>query len=385
MTDEIRPFTIDVPESVLDDLRVRLSHTRWPDRENVDDWSQGVPLTYVQDVAAYWADDYDWRRREAALNRFDQYVTEIDGVDIHFVHVKSGVDGARPLLLTHSWPGSIVEFLDVIGPLTNPEDPADAFDLVIPSLPGHGFSGTPAEPGWDVKRVARAWAELMARLGYDAYLTAGGDWGTIVSLELARLDASHVRGAYLAALLTLPSGADGEVDALSEEDQGRLAEAARFDAEMSAYLHLQASRPLTVSYGLTDSPAGQLAWIVEKFHEFNKLVKTPEDEVGRDRLLTNVSVYWLTGTAASSAQLYYESGEYLGALFTPGATPEPVTVPLGVGAYLQDIGPPIRSFAERDYPTIVHWAEFDRGGHFAALEQPALFAGDLRAFARSLG
>ncbi len=380
----MEPFRIAVSDAQLDDLRHRLGSTRWPAAYSGPGWERGVPTDYLKELATYWQTQFDWRAAEAEINAHPQFTTEIDGANVHFLHVKSTVEGARPLLLTHSWPGSVVEFLDVIEPLINPADPADAFHVIIPSLPGHGFSGPLRASGWDVKRVARAWAELMRRLGYGSYVTAGGDWGTIVSLELARLDTEHVAGAYLAALLTMPSGADGEVEALSEEDQGRLAESARFDAELSAYLHLQASRPLTVSYGLSDSPVGQLAWIVEKFFEFNKLVKRPEDEVGIDRLLTNVSTYWFTGTAASSAQLYYESGEYLGALFTPGAKPEPVTVPLGVGVFKQDIGPPIRSFAERDYPTITHWSEFERGGHFASFEQPALYAADLRRFARSL-
>ncbi|MEV0694676.1 epoxide hydrolase family protein [Streptomyces sp. NPDC050388] len=382
------PFRIDIPESQLADLHRRIASTRWPVTVSSPEWERGVPVGYLRELAGYWQSDYDWRAAERELNQYPQFTTEIDGANVHFLHIRSAEPDARPLLLTHGWPGSIVEFLDVIGPLTDPRahggDPADAFHLVIPSLPGHGFSGPITEPGWDVPRVARAWAELMRRLDYDSYVTAGGDWGSIISLELGRVAPRHVLGAHLTMLLTTPSGDPDELAGLSESDGARLAELGRFDAEMSAYMRVQSTRPLTVGYGLNDSPAGQLAWIVEKFHEWNKAVKTPEEKVGRDRLLTNVSIYWLTGTATSSAQLYCESAAYLGALFTPGVSPEPVEVPIGVAVFQQDPALPIRAFAERDFGPIAHWTEYERGGHFAAMEQPELFVTDLRTFARSL-
>jgi pimeloyl-ACP methyl ester carboxylesterase len=384
----MRPYRIDIPDSELADLRSRIALTRWPTAVSVPGWERGVPVDYLRELAEYWQSTYDWRAAEQELNQYPQYVTEIDGVDIHFLHVRSAEPNARPLLLTHGWPGSIVEFLDVIGPLTDPRahglDPALAFHLVIPSIPGHGFSGPVTEPGWGVERVATAWAELMRRLDYGSYVTAGGDWGSIISLELSRRAPEQVQGAYLSMLLTVPSGDPAEMETLDEADFGRLAELGRFDAELSGYMKVQTTRPLTVGYGLTDSPVGQLAWIVEKFHDWNKAVKTPDEEVGRDRLLTNVTLYWLTGTASSSAQFYYESGAHLGAIFTPGVAPEPVAVPIGVGVFGQDPGLPIRKFAERDYSTITHGSEFDQGGHFAALERPELYVGDLRAFVASL-
>ncbi|WP_433496297.1 epoxide hydrolase family protein [Sphaerimonospora sp. CA-214678] len=383
----MKPFQIEIPDSRIDDLRRRIAATRWP-ADSGSGWDRGVPLPYLRELADYWRSAYDWRAAERQLNRHPQFITEIDGVPVHFLHITSPRPDARPLLLTHGWPSSIVEFLDVIGPLTDPAahggDPADAFHLVIPSLPGHGFSGPPLQPGWDVRRVAAAWAELMRGLGYDSYITAGGDWGSFVSLELGRLDPEHVAGAHLSMLLTLPSGDPAEMARLTPADQARLGKLARYDAELSGYLRLQSTRPLTVSYGLTDSPVGQLAWIVEKFREWTDSAKVPEDAVDRDRLLTNVSIYWLTGTAASSAQLYYESAAYLRAAFTPGERPEPVGVPIGVAAFQADPVTPIRAFAERDHPTITHWSEIDRGGHFPAMEQPSLYVADVRAFARSL-
>jgi len=382
------PFQIDVPESQMDDLRARIAATRWPGTDFGDGWERGVPQSYLRELATYWGAGFDWRAAERQLNRYPQFTTEIDGGNVHFLHVVSKEPGARPLLLTHSWPSSIVEFLDVIGPLTDPAahggDPADAFHLVVPSLPGHGFSGPDVGPGWDIPRVARAWAQLMSRLGYGSYLAGGGDWGSIIALELGRTDPEHLRGAHLTSLLALPGGDPDEMATLSPPDLARVQKLSRYDAEQSAYLRLQSTRPLTVSYGLTDSPVGQLAWITEKFGEWTDSAKVPEDAVDRDRLLTNVSIYWLTGTAASSAQLYYASARYLAALFTPGAPRDPVHVPIGVAVFDADPVAPVRAFAERDFPSITHWSEFDRGGHFGAMEQPNLFVADVRAFARSL-
>lgn len=384
----MQPFKVDISDSQLADLRSRIAATRWPVTESGSGWERGVPSEYLKELAHYWQTGYDWRAAEHELNQYDQFTTEIDGANIHFMHVTSTVPGARPLLLTHGWPGSIVEFLDMIGPLTDPAahggDPADAFHVVIPSLPGHGFSGPVLDDGWDLRRVANAWKELMSRLGYDSYVTAGGDWGSLVSLELARVDPGHVAGVHLAFLPTVPSGDPAEMATLTPADLERLQGLQRFDQQMSGYMKVQSTRPLTVSYGLTDSPVGQLAWIVEKFREWNKSAKAPEDVVDRDRLLTNVSVYWLTATAGTSAQLYYESAAHLGALFTPGVPPEPVSAPIGVAVFLEDPAPPVRAFAERDYPTITRWTEFENGGHFGPMEQPEKFVADVRAFARSL-
>jgi pimeloyl-ACP methyl ester carboxylesterase len=384
----VHPFRIEVPDAQLADLRRRIAATRWPANLSESGWERGVPTSYLRELAEYWRTEYDWRAVERRLNAYPQYVTEIDGTTVHFLHIVSKEPDACPVLLTHGWPGSVVEFLDVIGPLTDPRayggDPAKAFHLVVPSLPGYGFSGPVPERGWDVPRIARAWGELMHRLGYDSYVAAGGDWGSIVSLELARQDPAHVMGAHLSTVLTAPSGEAGELARLSESDSARLADLAHFHAEMSGYLVLQSSRPQTVSYGLTDSPVGQLAWIVEKFREWNRSVRTPDELVSRDLLLSNVTIYWLTRTAGTSAQLYFESAAYLSRFFTPGVPPEPVHVPIGVASFRQDSTPPIRAFAERDYPSITRWSELDGVGHFATMERPELFVADIQDFVGSL-
>jgi len=383
----MRPFRVDIPESDLEDLRRRLAETRWPAEGPDVGWDQGVPLGYLKELAEYWRTEYDWRAAERRLNQFPQFITEIDGANVHFLHVRSPEPDALPLILTHGWPGSVVEFLDVIGPLADPRahggDPAKAFHVVVPSLVGYGFSGPTTESGWNYRRIAQAWAELMHRLGYGAYAAHGGDHGSFVSFELARIAPDRVLGVHVNMLLTLPSGDPAEMAALTESDFGRLAKLQQFDAEMSGYMKLQSTRPVTVAYGLTDSPVGQLAWIVEKFREFTDSAKVPEDAVDRDQMLTNVMLYWLTGTATSAARLYYETREYLGAVFSPGNKPDPITVPIGVLVFEPDFAP-ILAFAERDYPTIVHWTEHEHGGHFAAMEQPQIFIDDLRSFSRHL-
>jgi microsomal epoxide hydrolase len=382
----MHPFRIDIPQAQLDDLHRRLDATRWPDELPGVGWKRGVPLEYLRELAAYWRTSFDWRAAEAQLNAHPQFVTEIDGAQVHFLHITSPERNATPLLLTHGWPGSVAEFLDVIGPLTDPRahggDPADAFDLVIPSIPGYGFS-TLTETGWDTARIARAWAELMARLGYDEYLVQGGDAGAVISLELGRIAPEHVIGVHVNMLMTFPSGDPAEIAALDERDQARLGKLARFDAELSGYMKLQQTRPQTLAYGLTDSPVGQLAWIVEKFLDWTGATELPEQAVDRDRLLTNVTIYWLTATAGSSAQFYYEGAAGVRAA-AAGTVPPPLTVPVGVAVFPEDIFVPIRSFADRDIPTLTHWTEFEEGGHFAALEQPTALTGDIRAFARTL-
>jgi microsomal epoxide hydrolase len=383
----MRPFRIEIPQADLDDLRRRLAATRWPDELPGVGWDRGVPLAYLKDLAEYWRTRYDWRAAEAELNRYPQFTTELDGATVHFLHARSPEPDALPLLLTHGWPGAVAEFLDVIGPLTDPRshggDPDDAFHLVIPSIPGYGFSRPLPGPGWDVPRIAGAWAELMRRLGYPRYAAQGGDAGSVVSLALGALDPGHVVGVHVNMLMTFPSGDPAELADLDEHDRERLARLARFDEDLSGYMKIQATRPQTLAYGLTDSPVGQLAWIAEKFREWTDAAKVPEDAVDRDRLLTIVSIYWLTATAGSSAQFYYEGAEGVRRA-ARGEPPPPVPVPVGVAVFPHDIFVPVRRFAERDLATIVHWSEFDRGGHFAALEQPALLVEDIRSFFRPL-
>ena len=374
---KISPYRIDIPQGALDDLRDRLGRTRWPDELPGVGWDLGVPLDYLKGLAGYWATTYDWRGQEAALNEFAQFTTVIDDQNIHFLHVRSPEPGALPLLITHGWPGSIAEFLDIIGPLVDPAahggDPADAFHVIAPSIPGFGFSGPTHETGWNTVRVARAWAELMRRLGYERYGAQGGDTGALVSPELGRIDPEHLAGIHVNNLLTFPSG---QLDDLSDADQGRLKLMQRWQNEMAGYASIQSTRPQTLAYALTDSPVGQLAWIVEKFKEWtDPAAELPEDAVDRDRLLTDVSIYWLTATAGSSARLYYEGAK------SWGQANEPSAVPTGVAVFPMDIT--IRSIAESQH-NIVHWTEFDRGGHFAAMEAPDLLVADVREFFRPL-
>jgi epoxide hydrolase len=384
----MRPYRIEIPQADLDDLRRRLAATRWPSELPGARWDRGVPLEYIKGLADYWRTGYDWRAAETQLNEFPQFITEIDGTNIHFLHVRSPEPDAVPLIATHGWPGSVAEFLSVIGPLTDPRahggDPADAFHLIIPSIPGFGFSGPTPEPGWDMVRIAGAWAELMHRLGYDAYLAQGGDIGAGISLALAGVDAEHVRGVHVNFLVTPPSGDPAELAGLCESDLHRIGQLAEFANDGSGYMKLQSTKPQTLAYGLTDSPVGQLAWTVEKFFEWSDSVKAPEDAVNRDQMLTNIMIYWLTATAGSSAGYYFEIADILPTAATPPAPPPPLAVPLGVTVFPRDLASPVRSLADRQFPNIVHWHEFDRGGHFAAMEQPDLFVADLREFTRRL-
>ena len=346
-----------------------------------------MPLGYLKELAEYWRTSYDWRAAEARLNQFPQFTTVIDGANVHLLEVRSPEPQALPLLLTHGWPGSVAEFLDVIGPLTNPRahggDPADAFHVVIPSIPGYGFSRPLPETGWDVPRIANAWAELMTRLGYQRFAAQGGDAGSPISLVLGIIHPDRVVGVHVNMLMTFPSGDPAEFAELTETDQQRLGLLGRFDQDLSGYMKIQATRPQTLAYALNDSPVGQLAWIVEKFREWTDSAKVPEDAIDRDKILTIVSIYWLTQTAGSSAQFYYEGAPAVRAAAS-GTPPPPISVPVGVAVFPKDLFVPIRRFADRDIATIARWTEFDRGGHFAALEQPELLTGDIRAFFRSL-
>ena len=383
-TSSIRPFRIQAPEADLADLRDRLARTRWPDELPAAGWRYGVPLGYLRELAEYWRTSCDWRTWEAELNEFPQFTTEIDGATVHLLHVRSTEPSAMPLILTHGWPGSIVEFLDVIGPLTDPQahggSPADAFHLVIPSIPGYGFSGPTRQAGWTTARVARAWAELMSCLGYERYGAQGGDWGAFVSPELGRIDPIHVIGVHVnaATMGFIPIGPvePDELATFTETEKARLARLDKFMSDMNGYFQIQATRPQTLAYGLSDSPVGLLAWIVEKFKEWtDPSADLPEDAVDRDRMLTNVMLYWLTGTAASSARLYYEN------MHSGSWGQQPSSRPTGVAVFAEDIA--IRRYGERGN-NIVHWSEFDRGGHFAAMEVPDLFIGDVRDFFRPL-
>jgi pimeloyl-ACP methyl ester carboxylesterase len=373
---EITPFRIDVPDEVLADLHERLRRTRWPEAETVDDWSQGIPLDYVRDLCRYWTDGYDWRRSEARLNAFAQFRTTIDELGIHFVHVRSPQPDALPLIITHGWPGSIVEFHKVIGPLADPAahggDPADAFHVVCPSLPGYGFSDKPLRQGWGVDRIARAWAELMGRLGYRRYGAQGGDWGAAVTTSLGHQDAEHLAGIHLNMPVALPDPASmGDLD---EAEQEALAALAHYDRWDSGYSKQQSTRPQTLGYGLVDSPAGQCAWIVEKFWSWTDCDGDPLNVLSRDELLDNVMLYWLSATGASSGRLYWESFRHFDR--------EPVAVPTGCSIFPKEIIRSSRRWVEQRFSDLRYWNDLDKGGHFAAFEQPEVFVDELRAFFR---
>jgi epoxide hydrolase len=380
---EVTPFRIDVPDADLDDLRERLRRTRWPEKEPVGDWSQGVPLAYLRELCRYWADDYDWRATEARLNGLPQFRTEIDGLGIHLLHVRSPHPGAVPLVITHGWPGSVVEFLDVIGPLTDPPAhggaAADAFHVVCPSLPGYGFSDKPARPGWGVERIAAAWARLMRRLGYDRYGAQGGDWGTSISASLAQQDPDHVIGIHLTPPLAPADPAT--LDDLTERERAALASLEHSAEWDSGYSREHATRPQTIGYALVDSPAALCAWVVEKFWSWADHDGDLEHALTRDQLLDNLMLYWLPRTGASSARLYWESIRQVNEWIS-GPLADTVTVPTGCSIFPRELQRPSRRWAERRFTDIRHWNELERGGHFAAFEQPALFVDEVRAFFR---
>ncbi len=369
----INPFSIDVDQDLLDDLQDRLRRTRWPEAELVDDWSQGIPLAYMQDVCRYWADEYNWREREQQLNRFDQFTTTIDGLDVHFIHVRSPHADATPLLLSHGWPGSVVEFAKVIEPLTNPAPGPDgatpmAFHVVAPSLPGFGFSGKPMETGWGVDRIATTFAALMARLGYDRYVAQGGDWGSAITRSIGALDAEHCAAVHV----TLTMGVRPKVEGEPTPEEARALERLKYYMDWdSGYSTQQKSRPQTVGYGLVDSPSGQAAWILEKFWAWTDCDGHPENVLSRDELLDNVMIYWINSAGASSARIYWES-------FGRGAR-HTVEIPSGITVYPKEIYPPVRHWAEGTFTNLQYWNEQPKGGHFAAMEVPELFVADLQA------
>lgn len=383
----MEPFSIHVPDAVLADLDRRLASTRWPDQAPGEPWTFGIPVTEVQAAVEHWRHHYDWRAREAAMNRWPQFITEIDGEKVHLLHVRSPHAEARTMLLTHGWPGSFVEFLDVIGPLTDPVahggSADDAFHVVIPSIPGYAFSGPTRTEGVDVDRVADALAAVMTELGYDQFVAVGGDWGAVITRQLARRHPARLLGAHFTMLFAFPAADDTEpMGGVTDEDQRRFGEAATRIAGGTGYMAIQSTKPQTLSFGLTDSPAGLAAWILEKFHAWSDL-----DEgglaatFGWDRLLDNVMAYWVTNTAGSSARLYAES-----ARAGTAATDQwegRVTVPTGHAVYPFELLQTPRAWGEKRYD-IVHWSQQPRGGHFAAFERPELFVADVREFGRVL-
>jgi len=370
---EINPYQISVPDEVLSDLRDRLSRARWPEKELVEDWSQGIPLSYVQEMCEYWLTTYDWRQRESALNRFDQFTASVAGCDIHFIHQRSPHTEATPLILSHGWPGSVVEFHKVIEPLTNPTEHGgkadDAFHVVCPSLPGYGFSGKPPEAGWGVEKIADVFTELMMGLEYQTFGAQGGDWGSAITTAIGGRHPDNCLGIHLNMVMRGNRPKDREP---TEEEKAALEAAAYYRDWDSGYSTQQGTRPQTLGYGLTDSPVGQLAWILEKFWAWTDNQGHPEDALSREEMLDNVMLYWVTKSATSSARLYWESFRSL--------RPTQVNVPTGVASFPREIIPPVRSWSEGTYTDIRQWTKMPKGGHFAAFEQPELFVEDVRSF-----
>jgi pimeloyl-ACP methyl ester carboxylesterase len=374
----VRPFTVSIPDSEIDDVKQRLARTRWPDPETVSDWSQGVRVDNARSLVDYWERSYDWRRFESELNRFPQFLTEIDGLDIHFIHVRSQNPDAMPLILTHGWPGSIVEFLKLIGPLTDPvsfgADAADSFDVVVPSLPGFGFSGKPTETGWTVERIAGAWAELMKRLGYARWAAQGGDWGAVVTTALGAAQPEGLVGIHLNTQYAFPAEIP---DTLTPEQRDAVESLARYTGVLGGSNHLHGTKPETVGFALADSPAGQAAWIYEKFQSKTDNHGLAEDALGMDDMLDAISLYWFTNTAASSGRIYWENRSLT------FAGPK-LTVPVAVTVFPRDIPRLPRSWVEDTYSNLIHYGEADKGGHFAALEQPEILVREIRTGLRSL-
>jgi pimeloyl-ACP methyl ester carboxylesterase len=390
-TAEIRPFRVDVPQEALDDLRRRVLATRWPSRELVEDRSQGVQLATTQELARYWTNDYDWRKNEARLNALPQFKTEIDGLDIHFIHVRSKNEDALPLIMTHGWPGSVIELLETVGPLTDPTAHGgraeDAFHLVLPSVPGYGFSAEPTELGWWAGRVAQDWPELMRRLGYTRYVAQGGDVGAAVTDAMGRLAPEGLIGIH--TNLFVPA-LGGVMPSDTEQEKAAVAQIAAFRATGFGYFLEQATRPQTIGYALLDSPVALAAWMLD--HDTDSYLKIsdafvhkqPSGNLTRDHILDNVTLYWLTGTGASAARSYWESGQATAKAQASGQPPPPMTLPFAFTTFPGEIWKTPRSWVEKNYPNVIYFNEVDKGGHFAAWEEPQLFSEELRAAFRSL-
>jgi pimeloyl-ACP methyl ester carboxylesterase len=378
MTD-ITPFAIDVASSDIDDLKARLALTRFPDRETPEDWSQGIPLAYMQEIKAYWQNQYDWPARQALLNRWDGFKTDLDGLSIHFLHIRSSHADAKPLLLTHGWPGSIVEFQKVIGPLTEPTehggDSADAFHLVVPSLPGFGFSGKPTAPGWGIDKIAQAWDQLMLRLGYDKYFAQGGDWGAIVTTQMGVQNLGNLQGIHVNMPIVGPD--PDTMENLTDLEKQALAALQFYQDHDSGYSKQQSTRPQTLGYGLADSPIGQASWILEKFYQWMDCDGHPENIVSRDELLDNVMFYWLGNAGASSARIYWES---FGSLAR-----EPVQVPSAISIFPKEIFKTSERWARKRFLNLSYFNVLEKGGHFAAFEQPEQFVTEVRSAFRLMG
>ena len=372
MSEAVTPFILNIPDAELEDLRDRLARTRWPEKEPVEDWSQGAKLASVQGLCDYWRTKYDWRRCESTLNALGQFKTELYGLNIHFLHVRSKHEDAMPLLLSHGWPGSIIEFLKCVAPLTDPTahggKAEDAFHLVIPSLPGYGFSDKPTETGWGVGKIAAAWGGLMQRLGCERYVAQGGDWGAAVTSAMGMFKLPGLAGIHVNLPLIVPRDPGPNP---SEKELRMLEQLKFYQREENGYSAQQMTKPQTLGYALADSPAGQAAWIYEKFKGWTDNAGAPEDVLAYDELLDNIMLYWLPNTAASSARLYRES-------FREGFFALEIDIPTGVSVFPKDIFTGARSYAEKCMHQLVYWNELDRGGHFAAFEQPALFVEELR-------
>lgn len=378
MSDAIQPFHIETPQADLDDLKRRLRAARFPEAETVPDWSQGIPLAYIKELVTHWADAHDWRACEAQLNALPQFTTDLDGLDIHFLHIRSPHDEARPLLMTHGWPGSILEFMDIIAPLTNPTahggSAGDAFHLVCPSLPGFGYSGKPAVAGWGVPKIAAQWDALMRRLGYGSYFAQGGDWGSVITMEIGVQNKGACRGIHITMPIVQP---DPEtMNDLNATEQAALAAFQHYQDWDSGYSKQQSTRPQTVGYGLCDSPVGQLAWIMEKFWAWTDCDGHPENAIDRSRLLDNITLYWLTASAASSARIYWESFTKVGF--------DPINIPSAISMFPKEIYLTSKRWAERRFTDLRYFNELTKGGHFAAMEQPETFVGEVRAAFRTM-
>jgi pimeloyl-ACP methyl ester carboxylesterase len=369
-----QPFSIVWPEAAVADLRERLASTRWPEPETVDDWSQGVPLAYQREICDYWADGYDFTAAVGRLNRFPQFRHRVDGLDIHFLHQPSRHAGAMPLVLTHGWPGTFVEFLDVVDALVDPKDPADAFHVVVPSLPGYAYSERPTTPGWNVPRIARAWDALMGELGYDRYGAQGGDWGAMVTTSIGQQCAEHVTGIHVN--MPVVNFGDCDMTDLTEQESTALARVGEHAQWGMGYSAEQSTRPQTLGYGLTDSPAGQCAWILEKFWAWTDNDGHPEQALSRDQMLDDISLYWFTATAASSARLYWESFK--------AVDMEPVTCPSGLSSFPREILGVSERWARTRFTDLRWYGAPERGGHFAAFEQPEIFVDEVRGFFRTV-
>ena len=390
---EVRPFRLDTPEEAIVDLRRRIAATRWPSRELVNDRSQGVQSATIQALAHYWTTEYDWRKGEARLNALPQFTTEIDGVEIHFIHVRSRHENALPLIMTHGWPGSVIELLDTIGPLTDPTahggSPEDAFHLVLPSLPGYGFSGEPTELGWDSARTARAWAELMRRLGYNRYVAQGGDVGALVTDLMGRQAVEGLVGYHL-NLLTAVLAIGDQLPKESEQERAAAEAFATFRQDGFGYFLEMATRPQTIGYALLDSPVALAAWLLDhdtdSYYKISRAFvdKQPTGGLTRDSIVDNITLYWLAGTAASAARSYWEDARALAAALARGQPPPAVKVPVGFTTFPGEIWASPRSWVEAVYPDLAYFNEVDKGGHFAAWEEPDLFVTELRAAFRPL-